>query len=272
MNIKVEQQLIKKATKKGIPIDVTLELTPLCNMNCEMCFIRLNKNEMCLQGRLRTVDEWKNIISQMGNSGTFFVLLTGGEPLLYDGFKEIYLMLHQMGMVITINSNGTLIDEEIADFFMNRPPRRINITLYGASNDTYSKICHNPLGFDQAMRGIKLLKERGIHIKLNGTIVPGNVDEIERLYEISQELEIPIEMETYIYPGQRERYRDFNEESRLSSKEAGNAYMREIRLRMADKFDKYIHDVLNDLKLYEQRPDNLLAEPMFCRGEDICMD
>lgn len=91
---------------------------------------------------------------------------------------------------------------------MSYSPRCINITLYGASNNTYSNICHNPMGLDQTIRGI--------HVKLNGTIVLQNRKEIESLYEISQELEIPIEMETHIYLGQSERCGVFNEEKCLS--------------------------------------------------------
>lgn len=271
MNDKIELQLVENATRKGFPINVTLELIPLCNMNCEMCFIRLSKQEMLSQGRLRTIDEWKRIIDQMKEAGTFFVLLTGGEPLLYDGFKEIYLYLHQMGMVITINSNGTLIDEKMADFFMNYPPRRINITLYGVSNDTYNKICHHPSGFDKAIKGIKLLKERGIQIKLNGTIVSDNDNEIEGLHEISKELDIPIEVETYIYPSHRERLIPFKAESRLSSIEAGNAYMNDMRLEKEENFSQYCKDVLNDIQIFKKGHSIYLVNQCYVEEENLLL-
>lgn len=266
MNNKIEQYLINQAIQKHTPIHVTFELTPRCNMNCEMCFIRLSKDQLNTQGKLLPLEKWIDISNSLQKAGTLFVLLTGGEPLLYDNFKEIYLTLHQMGMILTLNTNGTLIDEKMADFFMNHPPRRINITLYGTSNETYAKICHNPNGYTQTISAIKLLKERGIHVKLNGTIVPDNVNEIEQLYTIAQELDCPIEMETYLYPSHREREHTFNTSARLSPQEAGCAYIEESRLRFADKYNSYIHDVLNDIDTYKNRPQNLPPQPMLCHG------
>lgn len=260
---KIEKQLVIRATKMGIPINVTLELTPLCNMNCKMCFIRLSHEEM--SGHLKSVDEWKGIIDQLVDAGTLFVLLTGGEPLLYPGFKELYLMLLQKGIIVTVNTNGTLIDEEMADFFNEYRPRRLNITLYGASDETYSKICHNNHGFSDVMKALKLLKARNVDVKLNGTIVPDNYQEMEQLQSIAAELGMPIEMATYIYPGYRERSYGFNQASRLSPVAAGNAYIKECMARM-DDFDGYVDTILNDLELFQGRPDNLVAEGMLCRG------
>ena len=155
--LKIEERLVAKATLANIPIGGTFELLPLCNMNCDMCFIRLNKDEMNSIGRLKSADEWLNIARQMKDEGTLFVLITGGEPLLYPEFKKLYKGLKELGMIITINTNGTLITEDIARMFGEDKPRRVNITLYGASNETYNKLCHNPKGFDQTIRGIELL-------------------------------------------------------------------------------------------------------------------
>ena len=45
--------------------------------------------------------------------GTLFILLTGGEPMLYPHFKELYTRLREMGFILTLNTNGTLIDNEM---------------------------------------------------------------------------------------------------------------------------------------------------------------
>lgn len=53
-----EHSLLQKARQKHIPVTGALELLPLCNMNCDMCYVRLSRSEMERQGRLRTVEEW----------------------------------------------------------------------------------------------------------------------------------------------------------------------------------------------------------------------
>ena len=121
----MEKMLVQKAYQRQAPVNGSLELLPLCNMNCDMCYVRLSKAEMEQKGRLRTKEEWIRLAHQMKDAGTLFLLLTGGEPLLFPGFKELYIELQNMGMILTINTNGTLINEEWADFFQKYKPRRM---------------------------------------------------------------------------------------------------------------------------------------------------
>ena len=112
----MERMLLAQARQSHTPVNGSIELLPLCNMNCDMCYVRLNREEMERQGRLRTVDEWLEIGRQMKEAGVLFLLLTGGEPFLYPDFRELYLGLRGLGMILTINTNGTLINEELAAF------------------------------------------------------------------------------------------------------------------------------------------------------------
>ena len=95
---------------------------------------------------MKTWQEWLEIARQFSGGGTLFLLLTGGEPFMYPGIEQLYQEMRKLGLVISFNSNGTLIDEKIADFLAKDPPRRINITLYGASDETYAELCGNPTG------------------------------------------------------------------------------------------------------------------------------
>ena len=83
------EHLHNRAVVKGIPLSGTFELTPVCNMSCNMCYVRKTPEELAQTGkRLRTVDEWMALADQMYQQGTLFLLLTGGEPFTYSGFRE----------------------------------------------------------------------------------------------------------------------------------------------------------------------------------------
>lgn len=41
-----ERSFLQKARQQHIPITGALELLPLCNMNCDMCYVRLSRSEM----------------------------------------------------------------------------------------------------------------------------------------------------------------------------------------------------------------------------------
>lgn len=221
----LEKALFLKAANAERPIYGNLELLPLCNMNCDMCFVRLSPEEMKQQGRLRTLEEWKQVVLEIAQEGVLFLQLTGGEPLLYPDFKELYSFIRSQGIIVTINTNGTLIDEDWADFFAQFPPRRINITLYGKDNETYERLCHLPHGFDKAIRGIKLLRERKVDVKLNGSLAKENFKDTDELFRIADELGVPMTPAAYMFPATRERKRDYLYESRVTPKEAAQATM-----------------------------------------------
>lgn len=221
----LEKALFLKAADAERPIYGNLELLPLCNMNCDMCFVRLSPEEMKQQGRLRTLEEWKQVVREIAQEGVLFLQLTGGEPLLYPDFKELYSFIRSQGIIVTINTNGTLIDEDWADFFAQFPPRRINITLYGKDNETYERLCHLPHGFDKAIRGIKLLRERKVDVKLNGSLAKENFKDTDELFRIADELGVPMTPAAYMFPATRERKKDYLYESRVTPKEAAQGTM-----------------------------------------------
>lgn len=263
----LEQIWYEKAAVNHTPINAILELTPLCNMNCEMCFVRLSPEEMKKKGRLRTSDEWIALGKEMLDAGTLFVLLTGGEPLLHPGFREIYTALKQMGMILTVNTNGTLIDEEWADFFAKYPPRRINITLYGKDEDTYQKLCHYPDGFQRTIQAIRSLKERNVDVKVNGSITPRNVKDIEELFSIVDQIDTAWKFDTYMYPASRERDAMFDAESRLTAEEAAAARVKLLQMeRRKEDFRSYAQ---NFVKQGKTEPGEHIPAKVKCRA-GIC--
>lgn len=248
-----EKTLINRALQKGIPLSASLELLPLCNMNCRMCYVRLSKNEMEKKGRLRTAKEWISLAHQMRDAGTLFVILTGGEPLLYPEFKEVYLGLRALGMIVTINTNGTLLDEVWADFFAANPPRRMNITLYGTDRETYRNLCGFEKGYEKALRGIQLLVQRKIAVKINGSLVQANEKQIDEIVKIAKKLGTAVNIDTYMYPAQRERAKPFNLQTRLSPEKAASAKLHFMKQTMeTGAFEEMCRQTTEAVRLMEQ--------------------
>lgn len=251
----VEHSLIQNALQAGIPINGSLELLPLCNMNCDMCYVRLDREEMEHAGSLRTLEEWLSLAEEMKNAGTLFLLLTGGEPLLYPDFRRLYTELLSLGMIITINTNGTLLDEEWADFFARQKPRRINLTLYGSNEETYERLCHYRFGYQKAIRAISLLKERNIDVKVGCSAVYGNETDIEHIFSIGKELSVPVHIDSYMYPASRERTAPYDKNIRFSPKKAASIWFRDLRQSMSDiEYEAYRKQLFQMSKDMEKEP------------------
>lgn len=231
----LEEILCAQAELRKRPISGNLELLPLCNMQCDMCFVRLDHSEMVRKGRLRTADEWLSLGNEMKEAGVLFLQLTGGEPLIYPDFKKVYLGLKKMGMILTINTNGTLIDEEMAGFLNQNKPRRVNVTLYGGDEGTYQRLCHYSGGFEKAIHGIQLLKAHGIDVKMNISMVEENKNDWEKIVALSRELDVPLDINTYMYPATRERDKPYDYETRMKPEEAGELWLKIYREQVGEE-------------------------------------
>ncbi len=153
-----------KARKKNVPISGTFELTPLCNLDCKMCYVHLNREQMH-GAQLLPVDTWKDIMQQAIDAGMMYARLTGGECLTYPGFQELYCFLQDRGIEVAVLSNGVLMDEAHVAFFKQHPPAGIQVTLYGASEEGYEHVTGHRM-FERVLGNLKRLREAGIPLSI----------------------------------------------------------------------------------------------------------
>ena len=160
----VRQFLNFRAREKNTPINGTFELTPLCNLDCRMCYVHLNREQLC-GVELMTTEQWKQIMNQAVDAGMMYATLTGGECLTYPGFRELYLHLRSLGVEVSVLSNGVLLEGAMADFLIANPPARLQITLYGASNEGYARVTGHAQ-FTRVMANIRRMRDAGIPLSI----------------------------------------------------------------------------------------------------------
>lgn len=262
------QYLYRKATINNTPLAATFELLPLCNMDCKMCYVKLTKEEVDKRGKIKTVDEWLDFAKKLKDEGVLFILLTGGEPFLYDDFKELYIELIKMGFIISINSNGTLIGEEEIKLLSKYPPMRMNITLYGGSRETYQRLCRNEKGFDKVITAIKALKKEDIVVKINCSVTPYNIDDIAQIIEICKELDCPLQTTTYMFPPIRRSEEFIGYNDRFTPEEAGKqAVQIELMQYPKERFITRVENLLKDIREYEEDDNKIdYGQDVLCRA------
>ena len=264
---RLTEYLHMKASRTKTPISGTFELSPLCNMDCKMCYIKMSKKKQESIARLRTKEEWIELAQKAKEKGMLFLLLTGGEPFLVKDFKELYIELHKMGFCISINSNGTMIDEDVIEWLKYYPPMRINMTLYGASDETYGRLCNNPKGFTQVTKAISLLKENNIQVKLNCSVTPYNKDDLKQMMDFAEEHDLVIQATSYMFPPLRKDETKIGQNDRFNAEDAAlyGAYISAYSNGF-DRFKDYIES--GQLALYDADDDCGVVEGdhMRCRA------
>jgi MoaA/NifB/PqqE/SkfB family radical SAM enzyme len=199
-----------KAWEKGIPVLGSLELTPRCTLDCKMCYVCLEPSRMD-QDEL-TVRQWIGLIDEACGAGMMFATLTGGECLLYPGFKEIYRHLQSRGVLVTVLTNGTLIDEDIVRWFVQNPPQRIQISVYGSSPKGYEAVTGNGNAFSQVDKAIDLLKAANLPLILAVTASRQMMSDFEAtLRYCNRKAASPCRVNPCPFQARRETQRNFDE-------------------------------------------------------------
>lgn len=194
-----------RAREKNIPISGCFELTPLCNLDCKMCYVHLNKKQLG-NSKLLDVDTWKKIIKQAVDAGMMYARVTGGECLTYPGFREIYLYLREFGIETTVLTNGILANKEMAEFWEKYPPATVQITLYGASDDAYEKVTGHR-AFSVVAENIKRLQSLSLPVLITAT-PNAYMDDGEQIVRFVHSLGLPLAINSGLMAPREETGRD----------------------------------------------------------------
>ena len=256
---KLTQYLHKKAAVSKTPLSAAFELTPVCNMACRMCYVRMDRKTQESIAPLHSAAEWISIAEEAAAHGLLYILLTGGEPFTHPEFREILSGLHHQGFIVSINTNGTLIDEEAIEWLSLTPPCRINITLYGASDETYARLCGKKDGFTRVARAIGLLQDAGIQVKINVSLTPYNAADLEGIFAFCKERGLLISATSYMFPPLRRDNSCIGQNDRFSPEEA--AY-----------YAAKIESLLNGEEAFLKRAEEGNFAELTARDEDCGLD
>ncbi|HYM62340.1 MAG TPA: radical SAM protein [Thermoanaerobaculia bacterium] len=183
-----------------IPVNGTIEVTNRCPLNCSHCYNNLPMADATARRYELSTEDHYRVLDELSEMGCLWLLYSGGEIFARRDFLDIYTYAKKKGFLITLFTNGTLITEEIADYLVQWMPFAIEITLYGATRETYEALTRIPGSYDHCMRGIRLLLERGLPLKLKTVAVSINRHEIQAMRQIADDLGVEFKFDGMINP------------------------------------------------------------------------
>ena len=176
----------EKWVKQRLPYSVLFELTARCNMNCVHCYLQNVHDTKDL-----SYDKIIQIIDILYEKGIVFLTFTGGEILLRKDFVDIYLYAKKKGFLVELFTNGYLFDDKIIGVLAEYPPLLVDISLYGASENTYCKVTGLQNAFTRVIQNCKKLKKAGIRVSLKSPIIDITFPEIKDMQMLADKLQIP---------------------------------------------------------------------------------
>ena len=159
----------------------------------------MNEKEMSPFGRELTADEWIELGKICAEHGMLYLLLTGGEPFSRPDFRRIYSSMRKLGLCVSINTNAALIKDDDIEFLKRECPESVNITLYGASDETYKRLCGVDNAFEKVIKNIDALKKNNIPVRLNVSLTRDNINDLEEIVRIGKSRDIPLKITSYMF-------------------------------------------------------------------------
>jgi radical SAM protein with 4Fe4S-binding SPASM domain len=179
--------LHERRSHQRVPLQVSIEVTRRCPLECLHCYNNLPMGDMDARRRELSKEEHFRVLDELAEMSCFWLLYTGGEIFARKDFLEIYTYAKQKGFLITLFTNGTLITEKTADYLAEWPPFGIEITLYGRTRETYEALTGIPGSYERCLRGIELLRSRGLPLKLKTVATSVNKHEVTSMRRFAEE-------------------------------------------------------------------------------------
>ena len=181
-----------------IPVAGGIDLTHRCNLRCIHCYH--GKHPEHVLEKEMTTKEILTIIDEITDAGCLYFLITGGEPLLKKDFPEIYRHAKGNGLIITLFTNGTLINDRVIELLSEFPPFEVEISLYGATALTYEKITQVPGSYGKCLHGIRKLLDNKIHLRLKTILMSVNRHEFFNIKRMSEDYGVKFRFDAAIFP------------------------------------------------------------------------
>jgi radical SAM protein with 4Fe4S-binding SPASM domain len=194
------QSLHRQVLAARAPLNGTIEVTRRCPLVCVHCYNNLPMGDREAQLQELSTEEHYRLLDQMADAGCLWLLYTGGEIFARPDFLDIYTHAKRCGFIVTLFTNGMLINERVADYLAEWRPFSLEISLYGRTRDTYERLTGVAGSFDRCMRGIRLALERELPLKLKTVALNFNKDEVWEMAAFAEELGVEFRFDAMMNP------------------------------------------------------------------------
>ncbi len=155
----IEDKAVKAYTL-GRPSEVIWNITNRCNLLCEHCYMAADGHAKPDQ---LSDEDTIEILRQMGESQVPLLFLSGGEPMMRSNFWEMLEEARRHGIQVTVSTNATLIDRDVAKRLKTAGVSYIATSLYGP-DEFHDALVKVPGTRKRVVETIKILREEGVGV------------------------------------------------------------------------------------------------------------
>lgn len=188
------EELNAKALRLGIPFSAHLDITYRCNERCEHCYLdHDDKGEM-------STEEIKTVLDQLAASGTFFLIISGGEPLLRRDCFEILEHARKLLFNVKLKTNALLIGEREAKLLVDLGVEQVQVSVYSHRPQVHDSITKVRGSLERTLAAIRRLKSQGLRITIANVLMKQNLSDYHGVQALARELGVHSTLDPTITP------------------------------------------------------------------------
>ena len=189
------EEISRKALERRIPVEAMVELTYGCNLRCVHCYNPTHQ----ANGELDTA-AFRRLIDELADVGCLQIAFTGGEAMTRRDCLEIVSYAKAKGFQVSLLTNATLMTPEAADRIQALAPRRVEVSIYGATPATYERVTRVPGSYARFVRGVHLLSQRRVPLLLKMPVMTLNAGEVAQARALAASWGVEFVFSTEIFP------------------------------------------------------------------------
>ena len=227
--------------KHDIPGTGFFELTPLCNLDCKMCYVHLQ--DPALKERLLSGEQWIALMKDAIDHGMTRACLTGGEAMTHPDFLDIFMFLIGNGVEVQVKTNGLLLDGPRLEVFKKYPPIMIDVSLYGCDSESYLAVTGVD-AYERIVSNIQKAISEKLHLRIMITPSECMAPWIENVMRLANSFHVSVMISDFLI--------DPNEETGRNKKDF------DLSLTQYEQIKKLKNEIFdpNDIKKDEYEPDD----------------
>jgi radical SAM protein with 4Fe4S-binding SPASM domain len=191
--------MVERAISGRVPLNGSIAITHRCHLRCVHCYLGGERTTLPEGGEMDTAF-WRSLVDQVADAGCLNLLITGGEPLLRPDFGQIYERAIRRGILVSVFTNGTLVGDAILALFELLPPQQVEVTLYGASAESFERVTGVPGSYRRCLAGVDAMLERRIPVGLKAMILRENQHEIPEMRRMAEERGVSFRLDGAVFP------------------------------------------------------------------------
>ena len=187
-------EMNQKATEQGIPLSAHFDITWKCNERCVHCYLdHEGKNEM-------STAEIKGIIRQLEEAGTFFLSISGGEPLLRRDCFEILEYARELRFNVKLKTNAVMIGAKEAARLKRLGIEQVQISIYSDRPEIHDAITKLPGSLRRSLEAIRHLTANNVKVSITNVLMKQNVRSGLAVQKLAKDMGVEFNIDPTITP------------------------------------------------------------------------